>query len=888
MGRGGKVQSKKNSKRKIRSRCKGSDESDEDYTVGEDEDLNYSEDEESQESFGEFEEEEEEEEVRKVGRLKGQKTLRGRKKFGSGKVRKRSRVSYRLRIGENFEDQDHGDDDGEPDEIGLDEEEELAVQKKKDKVVRRPLRKKGVFIGRKRKRNYGVTKKPMKKKPRKRRRLLRKSVVGNDGAYKKKKLIIEERGEKNTGQRKRKFTEESDSDFVSSGSSDYEYTISEEEKEQVREASEFCGDLTTSLRNSSSIKIEQEEGILCQQRKRSGRKGKEKVDDLKNETGKQFCGICLSEEVKKTVRGTLNCCNHFFCFSCIMEWSKVESRCPLCKQRFVTISKPTRSDMGFDLRTVVIQIPERDQVYQPSEEELRGYLYPYDNAICTECHQSGDDALMLLCDLCDSPAHTYCVGLGHEVPEGSWYCEVCRPTGSSNVQAPNLTSDQRTVRQLSGRWSPVGNVREDIDLNSDYVPETPLGQGSEVLSSSGRSVGNFQAASPVSGIGVLTVSERRRIQRQIHNLLNNSIISQLGGRNGMPATPPRNNLSGSQPTALGAANLQAPSHISDQRTIRELNGRSSPVENVREDIDLNSAYVPETPLGQGSGVLSSPRRSVGNFQAASPVPGTGALTVSERRRMQHEIHHLLNNTIGRWGGRNGMPAPTPGNNLLGFQMERVREVGLQNAMIPERLDSYQAFSHGRLQENFTPPTLGRDLFSARSSNSRGQLLQGQTSNSADGFVNGMLESGVAGISGVINSRSGHEQIHPYASRSSNADDSMASCRYRDVGHLTAQKEQVQSLVRSHLKTLSRRMEIGYSTFKEIARSSTHTILAACDLEHRASEVYPVHPPAKCNHVEGIMSGEPVSLMKDCCSSCFESFVKNVVWEIAGARVPSVA
>ena len=41
----------------------------------------------------------------------------------------------------------------------------------------------------------------------------------------------------------------------------------------------------------------------------------------------------------------------------------MESRCPLCKQRFVTISKPARSDTGFDLRTVAIQVPERDQVH---------------------------------------------------------------------------------------------------------------------------------------------------------------------------------------------------------------------------------------------------------------------------------------------------------------------------------------------------------------------------------------------------------------------------------------------------------------------------------------------------------------------------------------------
>ncbi|XP_078445588.1 uncharacterized protein LOC144714681 [Wolffia australiana] len=137
----------------------------------------------------------------------------------------------------------------------------------------------------------------------------------------------------------------------------------------------------------------------------------------------QICGICLSEERREIVRGVLDCCAHFFCFACIMEWSKVESRCPVCKRRFKTVTKS-----GFSLRMTVVRIPIRDQVYQPSEEEIMGFLDPYASVVCIECQQGGDDNLMLLCDICDSPAHTYCVGLGRDVPEGNWYCNSCRYT----------------------------------------------------------------------------------------------------------------------------------------------------------------------------------------------------------------------------------------------------------------------------------------------------------------------------------------------------------------------------------------------------------------------------------------------------------------------------
>jgi hypothetical protein len=89
-------------------------------------------------------------------------------------------------------------------------------------------------------------------------------------------------------------------------------------------------------------------------------KGKRKAG--LEEAGKPICGICLSEEQRATVQGVLNCCSHYFCFACIMEWSRVESRCPLCKQRFTTITKSSKSDLGLGLRKAIIKVEERDQV----------------------------------------------------------------------------------------------------------------------------------------------------------------------------------------------------------------------------------------------------------------------------------------------------------------------------------------------------------------------------------------------------------------------------------------------------------------------------------------------------------------------------------------------
>ncbi|KAK1317034.1 hypothetical protein QJS10_CPA05g00297 [Acorus calamus] len=229
---------------------------------------------------------------------------------------------------------------------------------------------------------------------------------------------------------------------------------------------------------------------------------------------------------------------HYFCFACIMEWSKVESRCPVCKRRFGTISKSARSDGGIGLRKAVIRVPKRDQVYHPSEEEIRGYMDPYENAVCMECHQGGDDNLMLLCDICDSSAHTYCVGLGREVPEGDWFCSGCRPAhhGSSSSQIHDSARGQ--VTNDGGFCNEHVLVRSDgenFDVNRTFqlnpcqsasLQEHSPFQGTSALASPRYLGADLRATPQASGNSALTVSARRAIQHHIRILISNSWTRQ--------------------------------------------------------------------------------------------------------------------------------------------------------------------------------------------------------------------------------------------------------------------------------------------------------------------------------------------------------------------------
>lgn len=264
------------------------------------------------------------------------------------------------------EDED-GDEDFTADEdVSLDEEEEeetIACNQNSLKVCKRNKRKRISGKGRKRRKKCSVAKTPLTRGRKRRGKNTRKGVDedddDDDGDFVDDCLPARKKAKKKSSRPRRRCTVPSDSDIASSGESDYEYTISEEEREQIREAGSL---LRSSVKHTSYIKQTTVNKDLPQLRKSPVKKGEKKVELVKIDVIKNVCGICLSEEDMRRLKGTLDCCSHYFCFTCIMEWSKVESRCPLCKQRFRTISKPARSTPGVDLREVVIPVPERDQV----------------------------------------------------------------------------------------------------------------------------------------------------------------------------------------------------------------------------------------------------------------------------------------------------------------------------------------------------------------------------------------------------------------------------------------------------------------------------------------------------------------------------------------------
>ena len=115
-----------------------------------------------------------------------------------------------------------------------------------------------------------------------------------------------------------------------------------------------------------------------------------------------------------------------FCFECILAWSKVETRCPLCKSRFRWIEREevcialARDDAS--AREKPIYCKENNQNERNDDDE---HVFTDADAIfCVICDRGDDERNLLLCDGCDEGYHCNCVGLTR-VPRGRWHCPEC-------------------------------------------------------------------------------------------------------------------------------------------------------------------------------------------------------------------------------------------------------------------------------------------------------------------------------------------------------------------------------------------------------------------------------------------------------------------------------
>ncbi|KAL4592742.1 hypothetical protein LXL04_005746 [Taraxacum kok-saghyz] len=183
----------------------------------------------------------------------------------------------------------------------------------------------------------------------------------------------------------------------------------------------------------------------------------------------QRCGICMDVVVD---RGVLDCCQHWFCFSCIDNWATITNLCPLCQGEFQLITcVPVYDTIG--------SIQPDDESYSRDDDEwsIEGNsntvsfpsYYIDENAVsCLEgdsCKIRGQSANLeedpdldtsIACDSCDLWYHAICVGFDTEGScETSWLCPKCLIDETS----------QKSEAGPSSKYEQLGDVNFPMNVS---------------------------------------------------------------------------------------------------------------------------------------------------------------------------------------------------------------------------------------------------------------------------------------------------------------------------------------------------------------------------------------------------------------------------------------
>ncbi|KAI0512228.1 hypothetical protein KFK09_012866 [Dendrobium nobile] len=636
-------------------------------------------------------------------------------------------------------------------------------------------------------------------------------------------------------------------------------------------------------------------GLPIKRQRTPSPKGKEKMGEAAIGDG-AVCGICFSDG-GLAARGWIDSCDHYFCFVCIMEWAKVESRCPMCKQRFRFIRRP---EVSGGIAESALEIPVRDQVYHPLGNESSALYDLYAQASCRVCHGSNDDELLLLCDLCDSAFHTYCVGLGYTVPEDDWYCHDCtilreehaKIDGDTNdtdqdqgtvvldQQQPasvfDILADERssTIEQQHFHDRTVSKSSTNIQMSFEGI----MLHAEESDSSCSASQGTDMYLQR-SGVGqtARTFQHSCNMQSRVQALRKNWTALQSGSL-AFSSTLDSNGATMSgvkQRTSRTNSDLSQQSKSStlvDNERLTD-SSTSSKISAISDSQDVEKAWkmmqrAKKHRLANSS--LNSPRynnslNSAGAISASNgPVSHSLNFLIPKNKMATDKVvgcstsgtcKQLLTKAVHERHKSTGFYQNFPDKNSsilsqhgkrLGIKTLSVMQLGsckTNRALTTECAGNVQEVSPVRLSKFHEVKCTS--LSSATCEAAR-------------------KSSGVCCTKKLT--LDGNETANGYTGRTS-------SKGYERSNNNV--KSEIQSMVKLNLQRLSKGERLGTERFKEIARASTHSILAACGLEHSKSCARPFSNQV-CRHTSQIQQLHQSTLMPGSCKECFHSFVRYVV------------
>lgn len=226
------------------------------------------------------------------------------------------------------------------------------------------------------------------------------------------------------------------------------------------------------------------------------------VTDTANYEGER-CGLCMDLIID---RGVLDCCQHWFCFTCIDNWATITNLCPLCQSEFHLITcVPVYDTTGSSKSEEEPVSREDDWSVEGKNNTLSFQSYYIDEnaVVCLDgdgCKvRSGstsaeDDSCLdtsIACDSCDIWYHASCVGFDPEgTLENTWLCPRCVAhqrlaslQESGNLCPGNVGCDYMVEDALCGKVSvAVADAGETAivvsmvprDLQTEMQNESPL------------------------------------------------------------------------------------------------------------------------------------------------------------------------------------------------------------------------------------------------------------------------------------------------------------------------------------------------------------------------------------------------------------------------------
>lgn len=190
----------------------------------------------------------------------------------------------------------------------------------------------------------------------------------------------------------------------------------------------WCPEISSNRLGATAANIDTaNKATIADNNERDCSSGTDSSDDLTEK-----CPICLHSFRDQEV-GTPNICEHNFCAPCIDEWSNNVQTCPIDRKPFTSIRVRARYADSAILRDVQVEA---------KTSELKT---DFDFTNCEVCNLSDREESMLLCDSCNAGYHMGClVPALNQIPEGSWYCDNCFASESSEDDINRLIEEMET------------------------------------------------------------------------------------------------------------------------------------------------------------------------------------------------------------------------------------------------------------------------------------------------------------------------------------------------------------------------------------------------------------------------------------------------------------